>query len=844
MTLQAKNNQFSPSLLHHPEDSGLGNTIPSSSNGSSSTELEVQDGDNNETRPKIHNASKVSVRIVRSDKGGYNKPKRRSRETVKSHFLSAYKWTKDRMEHTNSLSIGEHFEFIIDSIGLKAPFEVLHRIWCIFRPHHKRIEQPQVIIANSLWLIVTSLFIHAIPIAATFVIYDFKRKGEYIGSQLPGTSGYTAKKEFGLQLAAKLHELTILASLNSIVFSLVRYLLFTEKGVPFAALSAGFKWTSISYLWSTELWAIPLSIHSQVRHIKRGKVMRLLLCLLLFLLLVVCTLLGVTVGPASAVAMHPHFDVWEGGGVHMKLNSSIARLFPLELNESHVPGQHCAVAGSEGCPSESWEVYKTFFNMAKRRDVSHGNVRKYQTLLPMGIPIPLGQTLITPYLHLGGPDGEGNLWTSATMSHSVIANALRLNMNLWEKAVEESQRYDGTHYVDNNGFGMDIRMFQPLTRVICNNTAYDGHKSSSTGPYFPSFVRRGNSTRKGNLTSYPLYQQWIQDDFSNDQPTASLHWISGEPSLSGLDKEIYGNMEAAALVTLPYKGRPGGNLVACTAMAKYIKGERAYVDNYGTIDTDWAIVSSIRDFAEDGTGKDRYAKISPSWADYVNPNITELNSTVFEQVALAAGVWDPNNGSTDAPVSRIEGILTMMLVVGMANTDSSAVVQGHIKDYYNMTVTGPWWREFMPQPQPGKAPGGGGSPWNLTQEENDQYLGTYMRVTIKGYANRLNSSTSTQFALSILFVYVGLALLYIVSTKMIRTSRAQSKAWESVTEAIALAFASESPGGVLQNISGGIRTIQVLERPVRVSVKNSRIQLVDIEQETWPYKGVKTNTRY
>jgi hypothetical protein len=81
--------------------------------------------------------------------------------------------------------------------------------------------------------------VHLPPIVGTLVIAWFVWHEYYIGGELAGAVGYDKEKFLGLQFAAKLHELFILGSLSTTVFTLVRHELALSKGVPFSSLSAG-----------------------------------------------------------------------------------------------------------------------------------------------------------------------------------------------------------------------------------------------------------------------------------------------------------------------------------------------------------------------------------------------------------------------------------------------------------------------------------------------------------------------------------------------------------------------------------------------------------------------------
>lgn len=95
-----------------------------------------------------------------------------------------------------------------------------------------------------------------------------------------------------LQFAAKLHEMTMIASLTTAFLSYVRYGLTSKTGLPFGAAFAGLQVTQLSYLWSPEIWGL-LASRSY------GWKPKLRMALAIFFV----ALLIATVGPASAAAM-------------------------------------------------------------------------------------------------------------------------------------------------------------------------------------------------------------------------------------------------------------------------------------------------------------------------------------------------------------------------------------------------------------------------------------------------------------------------------------------------------------------------------------------------------------
>jgi hypothetical protein len=729
----------------------------------------------------------------------------------------------------STLSIGEKADHILEALGIRFPYTVFRRI---FLRKRENGEKPEVVIANSRTVAILSSLIHVLPVGAVWFIYTVNSRGYYLGSEIPGVVGHTQEKEYGLQLAAKFHELTMQASLGTVVFATVRYLLMTEKGVPFAAMSAGFQWTSVSFLWSPDFWSIAFS----------GKTFWLKRTMLL-VILTLCVLLGVSVGPASAVSLHPQLDWWEAGGATIWINSTMDRLFPQMLNETNISGPQCATAGTDGCPSESWETLKDWFVLPKLLEVPSDYGTIYQRRDPIVLYLRAGDVLQIAYIkfteHDEADDGYRSSATAVTMPHAVIANALAENLAFWDRAAGVSRDVDGTHYYNRQEADFELWLYQPVVRVLRNETIYGGD-SPDPRPYFPSNVSSTNATANGIPSSASQYQDWIKDNFNSEQKAAGLHWISGDPKLSNLDPETYGELQAAALVTLPFKESSGGKVVSCAVSAKYVTA-RVYQDINEAIGTDIDNLEDFGDFAVTvSSAKHRFTMIDPSWANYLNPSIPSLNSSVFEQVAISAGVWDPESGATDAPTPRIEGILAMLLAYGMANTDPTAKVQGQIKNYHNGSDAGYWWREFLPQPQPGQSPGHGGEPYDVTDTQKQEFFGTYMKVQMKGYAWSMKARPSMQLAVGILLAYAGIAMARMLQLFL---SRTHCNAWETVNDVVALALASEPPQDALRNTAAGISTTRTVGQPLRVSIRDGRLQFVFVHDEQ-VHERIREGVRY
>ncbi|KAI4252292.1 MAG: hypothetical protein L6R42_008019, partial [Xanthoria sp. 1 TBL-2021] len=165
--------------------------------------------------------------------------------------------------------------------------------------------------------------IHVLPAGIAISIAILNSVGYYIGEELAGTQGKDDEKLAGLQLAAKLHELTMQASLAAMLLQYVRHEVALQNGLPFETLFAAHMFKNFSYLWSSEFRGAANSVFMN----KQGKAK-------LITLLVVCTILGLTVGPTSATILKPRMGDWPAGGTDFWINVTSEDLWPTRVTEN------------------------------------------------------------------------------------------------------------------------------------------------------------------------------------------------------------------------------------------------------------------------------------------------------------------------------------------------------------------------------------------------------------------------------------------------------------------------------------------------------------------------------
>lgn len=184
--------------------------------------------------------------------------------------------------------------------------------------------------------------VHMAPLTGVLILFYLNFSRIYIGPELKGISG--------LQFAAKIHELMMVASLGSAAFSYLRYHLTLGDGLPFGAVFSGLQMYQLAYLWSPEFWGSVSSRHIALRN-----------KISLILVIILTVVLASTVGPASAACMIPRPGNWPAGKSFLSFNGSLIDLYPTILRADDVP-ESCSNTTfmtlwkpRRRCPSDGWQ---------------------------------------------------------------------------------------------------------------------------------------------------------------------------------------------------------------------------------------------------------------------------------------------------------------------------------------------------------------------------------------------------------------------------------------------------------------------------------------------------------
>lgn len=96
-------------------------------------------------------------------------------------------------------------------------------------------EERKVAVEKDRWTALLRCLVHLVPLAAAVTLIYLNLAWKYVGETF-NPEGITA-----LQFAAKLHEMTMVASLGTVFLSYIRHFLVSDVGIPFGAAFAGLR---------------------------------------------------------------------------------------------------------------------------------------------------------------------------------------------------------------------------------------------------------------------------------------------------------------------------------------------------------------------------------------------------------------------------------------------------------------------------------------------------------------------------------------------------------------------------------------------------------------------------
>lgn len=617
-----------------------------------------------------------------------------------------------------------------------------------------------------------TITVHLLAIIVAITIAALNFQGLWIGKELTGQRDKDPEKLLALQLVAKMHELLMLASLSHILFSITIGQLVFGDGLPFGVVTAGHRFSQISYLWSAEFLAACVTTFSNK--------------FLVLSVIIIFTGLGVTVGPASATAVRPTLSDWPGGGTSFWLNATAEDLWPSTLSQALAENQTCTP--SETCGSSStWDTLAdNFFKYWGHETLQgiHG--------MPESVQIPGRASVRTLNARFRGPF---TLYqpemTTATIQPAAIADAVIEMRQIWSQAMTrcysaKDKRKDFCYYRDVT---FSTQAEQPAVYVVCQGG------NSTTSPLFSTLIpgrARSDSISHAENTSV-----------IGSASTSSIKWVD-------LTGPAFTRTSIGAFVKAPYDRTSGSDeIFACSIDAQWAN---ATVQS-SFLKLPYMVNGEPAEFYLREQPYNKYhgrrVSISPAWADLANPSLTlpsQNATTAFDKLLAAADSSAPTKNLAE----KFEAVLSVLLAIRMADVSGTATTQGNMTDRYQ--ILNPQGGHIYTPPAPASS-----------------YHPFSFSIAVTGYAFGLRTAsgiaTSTLASVLILLVYASIATFYIFYT--IFFSRWYISAWETMTELLALALRSDVTGvEAMRNTSTGIETFEPLKARVVFRARNEHVEMV------------------
>jgi hypothetical protein len=635
------------------------------------------------------------------------------------------------------------------------------------------VEESKAAISTVLKDSVNRCFVHLLPVATAIVFCWLNIRGWYIGEHLSGPLSDKAKLNL-VQVAAKVHELMMQASIVAMVLTYIRHEARRSHGLPFGAFLGGQECTKISYLWSLPLWGAIMS--PRMKSSRRKGVM--------IIILITATLLAAIVGPSSAIVMTPVIGEWRTSGKEgFIMDSSVDDLWP-----QYVGGVATPVVPSR-CEAQ-WSPDRNLWceNPLVRYFKSFG----MRDLTEVGQEAP------------GATDFLRGRITRRIVRFSSLKEAIfsipPFSISDWFMSISSfwlrhREKLLTSTYRD---LKLTVDTFQPSVRVSCNceqehYMPYSGRCDNPARILYPTHIEiphLGDSQESSVSIPYLIEKLPL-----NETDKLVLTWFS-------IPEDTPGEPSIGAFISLPslkqthpdFPSTDSPAFLACAIDARW-----APVSLYRVGETVLGNPEYLSPIFYNGDGKIgpvnittpqnlswKQVKIDQDWANSLDRLLTGRSNGAQELYGMVDGPQEPTAFQTLAEAygrdfiseRTAEQILASMVALGLSeiNFNPRKAFFGH------------------------------------SDRSSDYKL--QMNVVITGYNYHVSNDPKTMsLAIAILLVYCTIAVSYVMF--MVGWYRESSNSWDCSAEVTTLAINSRTTE-LLQGTCAGIENIETFSLNLRI----------------------------
>jgi hypothetical protein len=696
-------------------------------------------------------------------------------------------------------------------------------------------EGLKVVVAESKITALRRCAIHLLPILTSTTILVLNLHGHYIGQDFRGLIKSETINIMLLQVAAKLNELIIVASLGLIILHMVRHELLFGDGLPLGLIGSGLTFSNFQFFFRKEFYGALSYLADHGNKLRKVSFVGIL---------IVAGLTAVLAGPASAVLLVPKSQVWPSGGTEFFLNGSPDLFWPDDLSgDISELQQYCSNGNSANlaiCPGGG------FFSLLEhwgRMDYTSFNGRdvplyaKNLTGSHFYWPVYSPASQIPPRYVLGDirNDNEPQSATFLVQPHAASAAMLqRIAIDWWKGLI--SQKSIASSLIDDRIVKSKFR--NPITYVRCSQP--QNISTSDKMVQFPTIDGRWTfakhlsiAVESFNATAVDhLRFQWIH--------------LPGE----------FGAVSIGAVFESPWSSDQRSRVViGCSAQAGWVPA---------TVSTDeysfwsgwypWGVEFGDRtpswvpagDAASSRAANGRIA-LGNEWLNMLTPptparghGAWSWQPSTVESILENAGLADstpPSNRTTltedwihgddsgHAKSHLVEAIICSIIVDGLSRSGSHKA--------FNTTGPSSQWSiaTYKPLPDFNKRILADQRAFETPAVPLSETTTLNISMEITGFAFR--HSLAGFLAMAVLLTHIAMATIHII---WVSCNKRTSRSWSTVSELVALSQNSQPAFGPLSNTGAGIHCSTTFASIAKIRVKTEpgsphldRVELVFLD---------------
>ncbi|KAL8917164.1 MAG: hypothetical protein Q9208_008133, partial [Pyrenodesmia sp. 3 TL-2023] len=555
-------------------------------------------------------------------------------------------------------------------------------------------------------------------------------------------------------------------------------------------------------------------------------------------------------------------------------------LIRLRLDGSHID-QSCATAQgdtlSNACPSSEWERAYRFLDQMDQV-LPQDYIDRYRILVSHSTMEFTGKSSLRRFYY--GRDesftGKSRVPVFATTQHAAVADALTTASQLWFLSLQNitaiaghgsplSDQLDAIHRI-KTGY------YQPYCTVDCNVDTIQNASDSSTISLPWLSLANDPSLANSNLSSPSIAFGGFRSDPAIVLPNLVKSQLLDTPGPASeyrvrwldLPESEFNGSSIGLVVLLPRpEGQVWQNISVCSISAAWGNSLLQYQTHDGgdpTKEPDvtsqvqikkgtfpYPQLKSIRTTVAPVVQREdepriqyhlpfypqRAINISKEWAEYLNPRVPRLNTTVFN-VLMSGKLPFPTQ-----PELTEKAALLLLVSNGLARTGYNSQLQGTLRTRVTQdgstSLDGNYWVS------------GKGDVFTVDPEESKEWVKFEMESALQGYAYNADSAPP-RVAIGILMAYCIFAVAHIC---YLAISGMSSTCWDSIAEVTALAVNS-SPTTALRNTCAGIAELHIFKLPVRILARtdeedeSEHLELVfgNVDKEKTGMNTIKPNCTY